>query len=154
MILKEIVLNLAQEALSDDNQFLVDVVVSGHGPQKITIVLDGDRGITIDDCAAISRHLVSRLEEQTGGRENYSLEVTTPGLDHPLKLTRQYTKNIGREMKVQLKDKTMELGRLVAVNEGSIALEREEKEDKRKVLKIIELPFSEIERALVQVSFK
>jgi ribosome maturation factor RimP len=69
-------------------------------------------------------------------------------------MKRQYVKNIGRVMKVQLIDKTVEVGKLVEVNEESLSLEREEKIGKVKELKKITLPFSEIERAIVQVSFK
>jgi ribosome maturation factor RimP len=132
----------------------VDVIVSSkQGPGKVTVILDGDHGITIDDCASLSRKLLTAMEEQ-GLTENFTLEVTTPGLDHPLKLKRQYRKNIGRAMKVQLKDKTVERGKLMEVNENEIALEQEIKEGKKKEVKRTVLPFTEIEKAIVQVSFK
>jgi ribosome maturation factor RimP len=82
------------------------------------------------------------------------LEVTTPGVDQPLKLHRQYKKNIGREVKVQLKDKKIERGKLVEVTEESIYLEQEVKEGKKKELKKIPFQFLDIERTLVEVSFK
>jgi ribosome maturation factor RimP len=155
MILKENIENWARQALSNDSQFLVDVVVSSkQGPHKVIVILDGDHGITIDDCASLSRRLLSVLEEQGIVGDNFTLEVTTPGVDHPLKMKRQYVKNIGRGMKIQLKDKTVELGKLVEVNDDTLALEQEEKNGKLKELKKIALPFSEIERAIVQVSFK
>ena len=155
MVLNETIANLALQALSDESQFLVDVRVSSkNGPQKITVVVDGDHGITIDDCAAVSRQLLKLLEAEPGMSESFTLEVTTPGLEHPLKLRRQYFRNVGREMKVQMNDKTVELGKLAAVSEVGIVLEREEKEGKIRALKKIELSFSEIERAIVQVSFK
>jgi len=155
MILKENIENWARQALSDESQFLVDLVVSSkQAPYKVTVILDGDRGITIDDCASVSRKLLGVLEEQGGIDDNFTLEVTTPGVDHPLKMKRQYVKNIGRVMKVQLIDKTVEVGKLVEVNEEFLSLEREEKIGKVKDLKKITLPFSEIERAIVQVSFK
>ena len=155
MILNENIANLATGALSDESQFLVDVVVSSkQGPQKVTVTLDGDKGITIDECAAVSRKLLAILEEQGAVGDNFTLEVTTPGVDHPLKMKRQYVKNIGRTLKVQLKDKSVETGKLVEVNEEVLALERPEKEGKKMELKKIVIPFSEIERAIVQVSFK
>jgi ribosome maturation factor RimP len=154
MVLKEKIANLAQQALLNESQFLVDVIVSSkQGPGKVTVILDGDHGITIDDCASLSRKLLTAMEEQ-GLTENFTLEVTTPGLDHPLKLKRQYRKNIGREMKLQLKDKTVERGKLMEVNENEIALEQEIKEGKKKEVKRTALPFTEIEKAIVQVSFK
>jgi ribosome maturation factor RimP len=69
-------------------------------------------------------------------------------------MKRQYVKNIGRVLKVQLTDKTVEQGKLAEVEEDTLALEREEKNGKVKELRKIVLPFSEIERAIVQVSFK
>jgi ribosome maturation factor RimP len=155
MILKEKIENWARQALLNDSQFLVDVVVSSkQGPQKVTVILDGDHGITIDDCATVSRKLLGVLEEQGEIGDNFTLEVTTPGVDHPLKTKRQYVKNIGRAVKIQLTDKIVEQGKLAAVDEATLVLEREEKKGKVKEVKKIVVPFSEIERAIVQVSFK
>jgi ribosome maturation factor RimP len=155
MILKENIENWARQALLNESQFLVDVVVSSkQGPQKVTVILDGDQGITIDDCATVSRKLQGVLEEQGDVGDNFTLEVTTPGVDHPLKMKRQYVKNVGRQLKVQLTDKMVEQGKLTAVDEATLVLEREEKNGKVKEVKKIVVPFSEIERAIVQVSFK
>ena len=155
MVLNEKIANLAQQALLGENQFLLDVIVSSkQGPKKVTVILDGDQGITIEDCASVSRRLLKSLEEQGLMDEGFSMEVTTPGLDHPLKSKRQYIKNIGRGLKVQLKDKSTENGKLIEVNEEAIALEQEIKEGKKTALRKIALPFSEIERAIVQISFK
>jgi ribosome maturation factor RimP len=152
MGLSEKIENLAKEALSSESHFLVNVVVSlKQGAGKVTIVIDGDNGITIDDCAVFSRKLGKLLEDQG---EDVTLEVTTPGVDQPLKLKRQFTRNIGRSLKVQRKDKSVDTGKLVVVNDESIDLEREEKEGKSKTVKHVAIPFSEIERAIVQVSFK
>lgn len=156
MFLNENIVNLAQKALLDERHFILDVVISAKsGPKKITVVLDGDQGITIEDCAHTSRRLSALLEE-SGAMEddNFTLEVTTPGLDSPLKSKRQYVKNVGRGLKVQLKDKSIENGKLVEVSNDAIALEQEIKEGKKKELRKTELPFSEIERAVVQISFK
>ncbi len=153
MISRENIENLAQNALLDESQFIVGVLVAGHGPFKITLTVDGDRGITIDNCAEISRNLVKQLDE-SAVEDDYTLEVTTPGVDHPLKMKRQYAKNIGRSIRVQRKDKTSEIGTLVAVSDEVASVEREEREGKQKTMKRIDIPFSEIERAIVQVSFK
>ena len=156
MVLNENIANLARKALLGENQFLLDVVVSSkHGPKKVTVILDGDQGITIEDCAAVSRRLLQSLEEDGMlSEEGLTLEVTTPGLDHPLKMKRQYVKNIGRSLKVQLKDKSVENGKLVEVTEEGIGLELDVKVGQKSEKKKTEVPFSEIERAIVQVSFK
>ncbi len=152
MVSNELIKSLVDQSISDESQFLIDLVInSKSNPIKITVALDGDKGVSIDDCAVVSRKLSDLLDESL---ENYALEVTTPGVDQPLKLHRQYTKNIGREVKVQLKDKKIERGKLVGVTEESIYLEQEVREGKKKELKKVPFQFLDIERTLVEVSFK
>lgn len=154
MVTNERIKELVEQSLADQNHFLVDLVVnSKSNPIKITVVLDGDKGISIDDCATVSRTFAALLDEENS-LENYALEVTTPGLDQPLKLKRQYVKNIGREVKIQLKDKKIERGKLVESTEDTVVIEHEVKEGKQKELKKTTFTFEEIERTLVEVSFK
>jgi ribosome maturation factor RimP len=154
MVTNERIKELLEQSLADQNHFLVDLVVnSKSNPIKITVVLDGDKGISIDDCATVSRTFAALLDEENS-LENYALEVTTPGLDQPLKLKRQYVKNIGREVKIQLKDKKIERGKLVESTEDTVVIEHEVKEGKQKELKKTTFTFEEIERTLVEVSFK
>lgn len=154
MDLTEEIKRLAVSKLTDPSQFLVEVLVSSKkGPKKVLVIVDGDNGITIDDCAAISRELSVALDDSALVDENYMLEVSTPGLDHPLKLKRQYKKNIGRKLKVKLADTIVE-GTLTEVNEDTILLSQETGSGKKKELKIIDIQFSEIEKAFVLVSFK
>jgi ribosome maturation factor RimP len=154
MVTNERIKELLEQSLADQNHFLVDLVVnSKSNPIKITVVLDGDKGISIDDCATVSRTFAALLDEENS-LENYALEVTTPGLDQPLRLKRQYVKNIGREVKIQLKDKKIERGKLVESTEDTVVIEHEVKEGKQKELKKTTFTFEEIERTLVEVSFK
>src|SRR4051794_17834098 len=83
---------LAEESLVAGDQFLVDVIVSSRNVSKITVIIDGDHGVTIDDCGKISRALSEKLDALNldTGTASYVLEVSTPGLDHPLKLRRQF----------------------------------------------------------------
>ena len=148
---------LATSLLVNPDHFLVDVVVSGNRVQKkLMVIVDGDKGVTIEDCAALSRSLSDKLDETNLISENYTLEVTTPGVDLPLKLKRQYKKNVGRGFKVSLKDKSVIKGKLVNAGEDTIELEFEEKagKGKKKELKKMEIPFDMIDKALVQISFK
>ena len=130
------------------------MVASAKNLSKITIVIDGDNGVTIDDCSNLSRALSARLDELDFGSNHYVLEVTTPGLDHPLKLKRQFQKNIGRGLKVHRKDRTIILGKLISTTEESIVLNQEVKEGKVMVGKELAIPFNDIEKAFVMVSFK
>lgn len=147
---------MANSLITESTHFLVDTVISGNkNLKKIMIVVDGDQGITIEDCARLSRGLSSLLDEKELIGENYTLEVTTPGVDTPLKLKRQYQKNVGRNLKVTLKDKSQVKGKLVAATDSQIEIAHEEKQNKKKQeVKKIEIPFDLIDKALVQISFK
>jgi len=143
---------IAEGKLKDSSQFIVDVIISSkRKPQKVTVVVDGDAGISIDDCADISREVSKVLDESNALTDSYVLEVTTPGLDQPLKLHRQYRKNIGRRVRTKVSDKVVE-GKLVGVSESGIAVELG---DGKKIDKsVVELKFSEIDKTIVLVSFK
>ncbi len=156
MELTEKIRDLAQATLTDENLFIVDVIYSlKQGPsKKMMVIVDGDKGVTIDDCANISRELSKILDETNLVDDHYLLEVSTPGLDHPLKLTRQYKKNVGRSLKVHFKDKSIIQGKLTAADDQKIIVDEETKEGKRVEIKTREIPYSEVEKAFVLVSFK
>lgn len=153
MDLVEEIRNLAARNLSPD-KFVVDVLVSKKIPKRVLITVDGDQGITIDDCAELSRKLSKDFDEQAYfGDDNYMLEVSTPGIDQPLKLKRQYYKNIGRSLRVKGLEQITE-GKLKEVTEHQIVLEQEVGTGKKKEIKEVTIPFSEIDKAFVLVSFK
>lgn len=154
MEIAEEIRKIAEEKLTGPSQFVVDVIVSSkRGPQKVMIIIDGDNGVNIDDCAKLSRELSTVLDESPLLHESYMLEVSTPGLDQPLKLKRQYKKNIGRKLKVKLQDKIVE-GKLLDVTEEKITVEQEIGTGKKKELIPIGIQFSEIDKSFVLVSFK
>jgi ribosome maturation factor RimP len=153
MDLREKITEIAQSKLTDDSQFIVEVVASSKpDSRKVVVILDGDTGVTIDDVTNLSRAISAELDEQPLMEDNYTLEVGTPGLDQPLKMKRQYYKNIGRELKVHTTDKKIVQGALAEVSEERIVLEI--KEGNKKETKLTEIPFSAIEKAIVMVSFK
>jgi len=139
---------LALEAISDDDSlFLVDVVIKGNsGNQKVLVFIDGDHGISIDNCGKVGRAIGSHLEENDSIDGKYTLEVSSPGLDFPLKLTRQYQKNVGRQLEVIKLDGSKEEGALDSVNEEEIIL-KVANENKP-------IGFKEIKQSKVKVSFK
>ena len=146
--------NIITRKLADPSQFLVDVIVKGQkGPKKVLIIIDSDRGVTIDDCANLSREISKAFDDLQLFDDSYMLEVSTPGLDQPLRLARQYYKNIGRRIKVVTHQQAVE-GKLVEVGEDKIKLEQEIGAGKHKETKIIELSFLEIDKTFVLVSFK
>ena len=112
-----------------EDVFLVEVKVSPGN--NIKVFLDADNGLTIDTCTRINRALYKQIEEDAlFPNGDFALEVSSPGVDEPLKLHRQYKKNIGRTVEVVLNDETKKHGKLTEVNSAEITIE--ELEDKIK----------------------
>lgn len=144
---------IAESKLTHPGHFVVDVAVSLRGKHKVMIFVDGDQGVTIDDCADLSRALSDELDKLPGLNSSYVLEVSTPGVDHPLRFGRQYGKHIGRTLKVSTRGQTIE-GKLTHVTPDGITLEQTNGTGKKKETKTIEVAFSDIEKSFVLVSFK
>ncbi len=155
MIYAAQVSELITDCIVSDEIFVVDVAVS-ESPvkQKVTIVLDSDSGIGIDECAKISRCLGRKLEEQTPEDYAFTLEVTSPGADQPLKLRRQYPRHVGRTLDITLADGTKKTGVMTEVTDTGIALEAQTKQGKKIVTEPVVIPFDEIEKAQIVISFK
>ena len=149
-VLKELVL----KHLPGEHFFLVDIKVSAKsGPKKVMILIDSDQGITVDDCANLSRSVSEEIEHNEVIQGAYTLEVSSPGLDQPLSMLRQYQKNIGRKLNVVLEDNSTMNGELKSVTRDFIQLVAERKEGKKMVLEEKEVAFSDIKKAIVLVSF-
>ncbi|MEL6803545.1 MAG: hypothetical protein AAFO91_07180, partial [Bacteroidota bacterium] len=135
--------------------FLVDI---NHSSNKLEVFVDSDSAMTFDKCRRISRKLEKDymdVEQPLG--EKYILEVSSPGVSRPLKLWRQYVKNIGRTVEVQLKEGDKYSGQLKTVEPSHIELEAKvrRKEGKRKVTRVeeVEIPFDAIKKTIVKVTF-
>lgn len=148
------VIELVEEKIADrPDLFLVDVQM--HGGGLLTVLIDGDNGVAITDCVAISRHVGFHLEEENTIEQAYNLEVSSPGLDMPLKSLRQYQKNIGRSLGVKLIDGNKHEGKLLAADESGITIEENIKERGKKAALIQNIiPFTDITETKVLVSFK
>jgi ribosome maturation factor RimP len=145
---------LVEEKISDKpNLFLVDVKMHSNG--KLMILVDGDMGIGIDDCVAISRHVGFHLEEENVIGTAYNLEVSSPGIDAPLTSLRQYVKNIGRNLAIKMADGTKREGKLNGITEDAIIIEEKIKE-KGKKAELVEsiIPINQITETKVLISFK
>lgn len=145
---------LVEEKIADKpNLFLLDVKFYPNG--KLMILIDGDKGIGIDDCAAISRHVGFHLEEESAIEGAYNLEVSSPGIDVPLTTIRQYVKNIGRNLAIKMADGNKREGKLTAITEDAIVIEEKIKE-KGKRAETVEsvIPVSNITETKVLISFK
>lgn len=145
---------LVEEKIADRPElFLVEVKMLPS--QKLIIHVDGDSGISIQDCVAISRHVGFHLEEENTIEQAYNLEVSSPGVGEPLKMIRQYSKNIGRTVDIKLKDGLKKEGKLIEVADNEILIEESVKEKgKKAVLVETKVPFNDILETSVLISFK
>jgi ribosome maturation factor RimP len=106
----------------ESDYFLVDLRIKPI--HNVKVFLDGDSGITIEKCVQVNRKLYKKIEESAiFPAGDFSLEVSSAGLDEPLKSLRQYKKNIGRLVEVQFLDGSQKEGVLTGVNEEGIVLE-------------------------------
>ncbi|MFC0185584.1 ribosome maturation factor RimP [Pseudarcicella hirudinis] len=156
-MLKDKITELLQKYLEDDRLFIVEVEVGQSKTRSnVTILLDSDIGITIEECAKISRKLGHEIEELNLIESAFNLEVSSPGIDQPLKFRRQYVKNIGRSVKIILKDGSEKKGSLDAVSDEGITITEELKKKPKKGEEHgpLEIPFSNIEQTKIQISFK
>ena len=154
MTFKEQVLQLLNEALLEKPEiFLIDLSVSDS--YKIIVTLDGDNGVILQDCIDISKAIDSTIDRE---EIDYALEVASVGVGSPLKLVRQYIKNIGRTLIVKTETETIE-AELVDANQDFITLSWSTREPKKlgkgkeTVQKRQEISYSEIKEAVVTVNF-
>ncbi|NBX26725.1 MAG: ribosome maturation factor [Chitinophagia bacterium] len=119
---------------------------------NIKLFLDADEGLNVQKSVSINRQLVAQIDE-LGWYPNgdYSLEVSSPGVDEPLRSVRQYQKNIGRTLAVTNVEDLEQIGVLKAVTEVGISLEV--KINKKKETALVEMPFENIKQSIVQVIF-
>src|ERR1700712_2204778 len=154
MNIEKRVKELVEEKIADKpNLFLVDVKFHSNG--KLMVLVDGDNGIGIDECVGISRHVGFHLEEENVIETAYNLEVSSPGIDTPLTLTRQYTKNIGRNLAIKMADGAKREGKLSGITEDAIIIEETIK-NKGKKAETVEsvIPINTITETKVLISFK
>lgn len=154
MTFKEKVNNLLEEGLAEKpSVFLIDLTITDAF--KIIVTLDGDNGVVLQDCIDVSRAIEHNLDRE---EQDFSLEVASVGVGSPLKIVRQYKKNVGRMLIVKLATATIE-AKLTQANDEFIKLSWEAREPKKigkgkeTVQKVQEIPYSDIKEAIVTVTF-
>jgi ribosome maturation factor RimP len=136
-----------------DDLFLLDYDISNEN--DIKLIIDGDRPVNIDDCKNVNRAIEKHLDELD---IDASVQVTSPGVDEPLKVKRQYLKNIGRKLSVKTRDESYKAS-LENVNEDGIELNWKSREKKANgkgkvtINKNKTIAFDEIEQAIVMINF-
>jgi len=152
---KGIVKSLLDNALQENTDlFLIEL--SFLADNRIYVEVDGDKGVSLKECIRISREIEHNLDRE---EEDFSLEVTSPDVANPLKVKRQYVKNINRILDVKLKDNSTVQGELKSVNENEIELEWKAREPKPigkgkvTVVKNATIQFDDILEAKVKIIF-
>ena len=151
MITESHIRTLAESGLESPDHFIVSLQVKSGN--KIMIQLDGDKGVTVKDCVRLSRAIESQLDRDV---EDFALEVSSPGIDQPLKMERQYRKNIGRQMQFHLMEDRYVEGVLKGISEGKLQVEKNlsKKDKKAGVDPQTEIDLNEVKKAIVTISFK
>lgn len=136
----------------DPDLFLVEVRIKPTNNVKVFI--DGDGGITIERLIQYNRSLYKILEESAlFPNGDFSLEVSSPGLDEPLKLNRQYLKNIDRAVEVVTKEGEKIEGKLIRVDNQEIEILEEKGKGKKKEIKNHIISFNQIKTTKIQIKF-
>jgi ribosome maturation factor RimP len=140
--------------LLPEHLFLVEIEQK-QGAKKISVFIDGDAGVTIEDCRLLGKGLNVKLDEMEYGTEAYMFEVSSPGTDRPIKLQRQYAQHIGRELLVKLVGNNEIVGKFDSLSENGITLLlKDKKKGYKDAAPKKEIAFTDIAQASVQISFK
>jgi len=141
MIEKQKIQGLVEEFIKGTGLFLVSVKVSNAN--RIIVLGDKNEGITIDECAAIHRHIENGLNRET---EDFELQVSSPGLDAPFTVIEQFCKNDGRKVEVTDNEGSKYIGNLKNVTKGGFELETK--------LKLLSFNFEQIKSTRVILTIK
>lgn len=151
-ILQQIEAMLIELLSINSGDFLVSLKIKPTNNFKIFI--DSDEGMSIEKCVRYNRKLYAKIEEAGFFPDgNFSLEISSPGVDEPLKLHRQYLKNIGRNVLVTFIDETQNEGKLLTVTETDIIIENTTGKGKKAETKQYIIPFDKIKTTTVQIQF-
>lgn len=144
--------NVTELVKSQPSHFLVEVRIKPTNNVKVFV--DGDEGIALSDLVTYNRKLYKQLEESgLFPNGDFSLEVSSPGLDEPLKMHRQYKKNVGRFVEVTLPDGSRKEGKLTEATEDGIVVETETGKGKKREVKSETVLFDHIKTAKIQAKF-
>jgi ribosome maturation factor RimP len=145
--------SMLQNILSAEPEYFV-VEVKIKPTNNVKVFLDGDKGISIEKCVQCNRALYKKIEEDhLFPSDDFSLEVSSPGLDQPLRSLRQYKKNIGRLIDVLMIDGTRKEGKLIESGEDGIVLEETKGKNKKKEIINHAILFINIKTTTIQIVF-
>jgi len=136
--------------------FIIDINYNVN--KRLEVFIDCDSSLTFRKCQRISRYLEGFIDEEGWLGEKYTIEVSSPGTSRPLKLPRQFVKNVGRTFDIKYNETDKMTGKLIAADEEKITIEYVEvtriKKKKIKETKTLEVRYENLRRAKVKLSFK
>lgn len=154
LITKEHILALANGHLEGSSIYVTGLRISSDN--QISLFIDGDNGVTIKDCVALSRAIEGQLDREQG---DFALDVSSHGAATPLVMPRQYLRHIGRTFEIKLLDGSKAEGTLVACSDEGLKIEFEVRENKAvgkgkvTVIKQQEIKHSEIKESKIKLKF-
>ena len=150
MIAKDKIRKLVEEQIDGTDLFIVDVKVSSAN--KITVLVDTHKGVTIDECISVSRHIEKNLDREV---EDFELMVSSPGLDMPFHVLEQYVKNEGKKVAVVDNEGSKYQGVLKNVTKGGFEIEVEvKKKGEQSSLKEVSFNFGQVKTVKTLIDFK
>lgn len=150
MMTEKYLSSLVNGYLEGSSHFLIELSVKPGN--HIMVFIDGDHGVTIDDCQALSRFLEQKLDRD---KEDFDLMVSSAGADKPLRLPRQFVKNIGKELEIVTGAGARLTGTLTEAGETGIVIEEEIRKTKKEISrKRTRLEYGDITKAQVRLSFR
>jgi ribosome maturation factor RimP len=158
MIAKKKVMELIDERMAELDAGLFVVVLKISSNNIINVEIDKEDGnVSINDCMSVSRNVEHNLDRE---EQDFELHVSSAGLDKPLRVLKQFVKNIGRDVTVKLNNKTIETGELIQADDEGLTIRQEKRvkiEGTKKKEDIVEekyFPMSEIKETKIVISFK
>ncbi len=156
MDIKAYIAELLEKKFEEDDFSDYFLIRTKSGPQRIQVFIDGDRGISLGVCTKISRYLEPYLDQLENLRDDYILEVSSPGIKEPLAYLRQYPQHLGRNLEILTKSGDRIKAKLVDILGDELILEKKyiEKQGKKKLKKTKKLvmKFNEVEKTFVKAS--
>ena len=151
MITEKIIRKLVEEKIEGTDKFIVEIKIKPA--QKVYVFIDGDQGVSVEDCIQISRFITSRLDRDI---EDFELNVSSAGLDFPFSMRRQYRKNTGKNISVLLLNGEKIKGTLLDVLDDGIVLKLNPDKKKKSdtVTEQVSLQYDQIKEARNIISFK
>lgn len=148
--LRQKILQLAKQVADEEEVELVDIELPGKGKVFLRAVIDRENGITLDDCEKFSRSFEAVLDVEDPFTGPYTLEVSSPGLDRPLKDIKDFEKNKGKLVRIVTNEKIANqsffIGRIVEIGSGYVRIKVNVRE--------IDIPLDKISRARLEIELK